>query len=130
MTKVLIVDDDPNIRQILKLTLATFNCETIWEAENGSEAIDLARQKQPDLIMLDVGLPGEIDGFEVCHQLKANPATRQTLVMIMTGYGKHADILQGLSAGANEYCLKPFDMYILRQKITRLLSRMGHRLPA
>lgn len=105
--KLLIVDDDINLR---KLLTATFNYGKyqIFEARNGVDAIRLANQIQPDIVLLDVMLPGEFDGFDVCKLIKVQPALKNTYVIMLTALGQKNDHEQGEQAGADAYFVKPF----------------------
>lgn len=105
--KLLIVDDDINLR---KLLMATFNYGKykIFTASNGVNAIRMANQIQPAIVLLDVMLPGEFDGFDVCREIKAQPALKNTYVIMLTALGQKNDQEQGKQAGANAYFVKPF----------------------
>ena len=90
-------------------------------ARDGETALRLAREARPDLIVLDLMLP-LINGFEVCHRLRADPALRDTKVLILTARGRQSEIKRGLEAGANAYMTKPFATRDLLGAVAELLS--------
>jgi signal transduction histidine kinase len=105
---ILIVDDTPTNLKILALTLAQAGFETAV-ASNGEMALQQVIQHTPELILLDVLMPG-MDGFDVCEQLKQNPATREVPVIFMTALSDPVDKVKGLKLGAVDYITKPFDV--------------------
>jgi diguanylate cyclase (GGDEF)-like protein len=105
--RILIVDDTEDIRELLCLRLEAEGYEA-RAAANGETGLDIARQWQPDLILLDLMMPG-MDGYEVCRHLKALPATRRTPVIFLTARTDVTDRVKGLSHGAVDYISKPFD---------------------
>jgi two-component system alkaline phosphatase synthesis response regulator PhoP len=118
--KVLVVDDEANITQILEFSIASEGFEVIT-AQNGEEAIERARREQPDLIILDIMMP-KIDGYEACRILKANPLTRNIPVVLLTAKGRDIDRRLGYEVGATDYIVKPFSPNKLIERIQRLLS--------
>ncbi len=112
---VLLVDDDDDLRFILLTHLRAIGF-TAFEATNGEDAVRLAESQQPDLIIMDVGLPG-MDGIAATRSLKNNPTTEHIPVIILTARSMSQDVVQGLEAGAHEYLAKPFD-------VTELLARV------
>jgi two-component system phosphate regulon response regulator PhoB len=122
MKKILIVDDQPEIRELVAVTLriGTYH---LLQAKSGMEALDVARREKPDLILLDVMLlQGEMDGFEVCRRLKADTETSQCCVMILTARSQEWDKKQGLAAGAHDYFVKPFSPLELLTKVSTILT--------
>ncbi len=106
MKKVLIVDDNPDIRRLICITLgATF---TIFEAENGTQALQIIHREKPDLVMLDVMMPGELDGLQVLDIIKSNAELKHTHVIMVTARGQAHDYDQGMKRGADSYFIKPF----------------------
>ena len=103
---VLIVDDDAAVRMVLQLAFER-TAYVVSAAEDGESALALVREARPDLILLDVGMPG-IDGLEVCRRLKADPATRDVKVVLLTARVQDRDRELGLAAGADGYLTKPF----------------------
>ena len=106
--QVLVVDDDPSIRRIINVNLEAEGME-VSEVATGSAVLPAARRLRPDLIILDVTLPG-IDGLGVMAGLKADPALARIPVVLLTGRASDADIWRGWQAGADYYLTKPFEM--------------------
>ncbi|MBI3980032.1 MAG: response regulator [Chloroflexi bacterium] len=115
MKTVLIVDDEPSVRTLVRVTLENDQYRII-EASNGKEALALVEREHPALVLLDVMMPGP-DGFEVCRQIKANPDTRSTMVIMLTARGHPQDRQRGLAAGADDYFSKPFSPLTLLGKV-------------
>jgi len=120
---ILIVDDEEDIRELVQLNLAREGFEVL-DCETGESAIGMARQKQPDLILLDLMLPG-IDGLEVCKTLKGDAKTKHIPVVMLTAKGEETDIVTGLEIGADDYVTKPFSGRILVARVRRLLRRVA-----
>ena len=104
--KVMIVDDDPSIVVALEFLMEQ-NGYDVQVARSGEEAIESIPKFQPDLILLDIMLPG-IDGYEVCEILRLKPAWRNIRVVFLTAKGSEEDIAKGLVLGADDYIVKPF----------------------
>jgi CheY-like chemotaxis protein len=122
MKKILIVDDQPEVRELVDVTLRIGDYE-IWQAASGDQALIVARAELPDLILLDVMMPNSsIDGYEVCRQLKADPATQHIFIVMLTARGQEADIEMGKQAGADDYFTKPFSPLQLMNKVEELLG--------
>lgn len=106
MTTILIVDDHSDIRRLLSITLGKeFQ---ILEAEDGIGALEAVRHHRPKAVLLDVMMPGEMDGLQVLDAIKADPATRDTLVAMVTARGQSADHDDARKRGADAYFIKPF----------------------
>jgi CheY-like chemotaxis protein len=120
MKRVLIVEDQADIRKLIRMTLE-FEPYEIHEAADGVNGLRLAGEVQPDLILLDVMMPGELDGLQVCTQVRANPALRATRVVLLTARGQIKDRDAGQQAGADEYLIKPFSPLQLIETIERLM---------
>jgi CheY-like chemotaxis protein len=103
---VLVVDDEPVVRALIKATLRKSSLRML-EAANGTDALQLAVQEQPDIVLLDVGLPG-LDGYAVCRAIKSNPATTRIKVIMLTARAQKYDQAHGEAAGADAYITKPF----------------------
>ena len=116
--RVLIVEDSGTNRLILRTRLAQSYYDVI-EAEDGERAIELAVGSNPDIILLDVMMPG-IDGFETCRRLKANPATLHIPVVMLTALDKQSDKVMGLEAGADDFLSKPFEEVALMSRVASL----------
>lgn len=127
-TKILIADDDPDIRDILKLTLAEENYETI-EAANGEEALELIRAKPIDLVLLDYKMP-KMDGREVCHLVKKDLLLQHLPIIMVTGKGEVSDKITGIDSGADDYIVKPFEPKELLARIRMVLRRTKRDLEA
>ena len=89
MKKILIVDDDPGIRELVDTTLRSEEYQ-IFQAESGEKAIEIARAEKPDLIIMDIMMPGGMDGFEATHTIKADPETKDSIILILSGSGQYA----------------------------------------
>ena len=127
MDRILIVEDQPDIRKLIRMTLA-FGYYEIYEAENGLEGWARAQGLRPDLILLDVMMPGELDGFQVCEKVKADPALgRSTAVVMLTARGQKSDLEHGAKSGADGYLTKPFSPLELVDKVEELLARRATR---
>ena len=118
--KILVIDDSDQIRWFLKHVFAKEY--EILEARNGDEGLSVAFATNPDLILCDVMMPVK-DGFQTCKELKADPRTSQTPVVMLTAKVESEDIIVGLEAGADDYITKPFDIEILRSKLNNLVKR-------
>ena len=121
--KILIVDDEPRIREVLMRFLAREGYEP-RAAESGEEALEAIRAEPPDLVLLDLRLPG-VDGFEVCRRLKENPTTALIPVTILTGNQETETHTRGIEAGADDFITKPFDYALLRARV-RTQLRLKH----
>ncbi|MEX1177133.1 MAG: response regulator [Nitriliruptor sp.] len=121
VARVLIVDDDEDIRTYLDVTLALDGFEVI-EAESGQQALDQARRGDPDLILLDVMMPG-MDGLEVLRRLREDARTAHLPIVLLTARGQAADTVEGLDAGADGYLTKPFEAEVLLAHVRAALRR-------
>lgn len=120
--KILIVDDHSHVRELVEATL-DIGDYAILQAASGDEALTIARAEYPDLILLDVMMPNSpLDGFEVCRQLKSDPATRSISIVMLTARGQKADVEAGKQAGADDYFTKPFSPLQLVNKVEELLG--------
>ncbi len=120
MQKILVCDDDPNIRNIIDFGLQAEGFQVLAGAD-GREALALARREAPDLVILDVMMPGS-DGVEVCAALKQDEATRQIPVLLLTARTGKQDRDRGLAAGADDYITKPFSPGRLVEKVQSVLG--------
>lgn len=127
--KVLVVEDDTDIRELLQYSLAREGCEVTVAAE-GKGALAAARRTVPDLVLLDLMLPGT-DGLEVCRQLRTDRATAGSAIIMVTAKGEESDVVLGLGLGADDYVLKPFKTNELLARVKAVLRRTREdtRLP-
>ena len=107
MKRVLVVEDHADIRKLIRMTLELEDCE-VSEAANGETGLRLARETRPDVVLLDVMMPGELDGLEVCRAVRGDPSLSGTRVVMLTARGAASDRERGAEAGASEYLVKPF----------------------
>lgn len=120
---VLIVEDEADILQLLKYNVESAGFE-VSTAEDGYEALSLARRQLPDLVLLDLMIPG-LDGFEVCRELKRNAETKHIPIIMLTAKGEEIDRIVGLELGADDYVVKPFSPRELTLRIRAVLRRSG-----
>ncbi len=121
MKRVLIVEDQADIRKLIRMTLEFDNYE-IHEASEGAGGLRAAHALRPDIVLLDVMMPGELDGLQVCKAIKSDAALASTRVVLLTARGQARDREQGAQAGADEYLVKPFSPLQLIDTIEKLLS--------
>jgi CheY-like chemotaxis protein len=119
--RILLADDEEDVKQIVELFLESKGYEVLT-AFDGLAALDMARTQRPDLILLDVMMP-VVNGYEVCSRLKADPATRDIPVVMLSAMAQSESVDRGLSAGAADYVVKPFDPSRLEEVIERVLAR-------
>jgi two-component system phosphate regulon response regulator PhoB len=106
MHKLLIVDDQPDIRKLLRLTLG--RSYELVEAEDAAAAWEIIRHEKPRGVILDVMMPGEMDGYQLCEKIRRDPEVKNTFVMLVTARGQAADKERGKLAGADDYFVKPY----------------------
>ena len=107
MKTILIVDDQAEVRELVEVTLRVEDYRII-QAGNGKDAVETACKERPDLIILDVMMPGEIDGLEAARQIRKDPATADCRIVMLTAKGQQMDRQAGFNAGADDYFVKPF----------------------
>ena len=120
--KALIVDDQPDIRKLIMLTMESEDFE-LHEADNGVDALHMARNLRPAVILLDVMMPGGLDGYQVCEEIKMDPDLRNTMVILLTARGQRTDIERGQTVGCDAYLVKPFSPIELLDTVDRLVTR-------
>lgn len=123
MTKILIAEDEPDIRDLVAFTLRFAGYEAITCA-NGEEAVELAKKEFPDLILLDVRMP-RLTGYDACKIIKADPELKNVPVVFLSAKGQENEIKIGMDAGAEEYLLKPFAPDQLTDRVRSILSKFG-----
>lgn len=121
MKKILIVDDQEQLLDLMEVTLAMEDYQ-ILKAINGKEAVDIARAKQPDLIIMDIMMPGKLDGLEATRILKNDPQTNSCPIILLSANAQNDDVKKGLAAGAEDYFTKPFSPLELIRKVEEVLG--------
>jgi CheY-like chemotaxis protein len=117
---ILIVDDQGELRKLVRMTLE-FGDYELHEAENGQRALDLSKVIQPDLVILDVMMPGDINGYQVCEKLKQEQNKKIPYVLLLTARGQKSDIEVGQRVGADNYLVKPFSPLELIEYVKKAL---------
>lgn len=125
MTKILIAEDERDIRELVAFSLQFGGFEVV-QAANGAEAVERAPVEKPDLILMDVRMP-KMTGYEACRALKAMPDMRHIPVVFLSAKGQESEIQTGLEAGAEEYILKPFAPDELVKQVKLVLERVAER---
>lgn len=119
--RILIVDDQGELRKLVRMTL-DFGDYELHEAEDGQRALELANVIQPDLVILDVMMPGEVDGYQVCEKLKKYTSGIIPYVVLLTARGQQSDLEEGKRVGADSYLVKPFSPLELIQNVNNALA--------
>lgn len=122
--KIIVVEDETDIREVLVYNLKREGYEVI-DSDNGEKALKMIRQQQPDLILLDLMLPG-LDGLQICRRLKNEEETRDIPIIMVTAKGEESDIVAGLEIGADDYVTKPFSTRELLARTQAVLRRRQH----
>ncbi len=123
MSKILIIDDDTAILELIKVNLELLGHEAII-ASDGVKGFALARQELPDLIILDVMMP-DVDGFTVANRIRNNPSTKDIPILMLTALSMIQDKTKGFDAGVDDYLVKPFDLDELKLRVRALLRRVN-----
>ena len=129
--KLLIVDDQEDLRKMLRLALG-YGKYSRLEASDGEAALALARAEKPDVVLLDVMMPGKLDGIAVCRAIKADPELAGCFVLMLTARGHTADYAAGDEAGADAYMVKPFsptklvEVVEMRAKLPKPVRAYGY----
>jgi two-component system alkaline phosphatase synthesis response regulator PhoP len=126
--KILLVDDEPDILEIVGYNLSSEGYQVIT-AENGIEAVKKAKKEKPHLIILDVMMP-EMDGIEACEQIRKNPDLSNTIITFLTARGEDYSQVAGFDAGADDYITKPIKPKVLISKVNALLRRLKDEEPS
>lgn len=122
MKTILIADDDQDVRACIAMRFVRNPHFRILEAGSGQDALDLARQEPPDVVILDWAMPG-LNGIELLKALRENPATAGTPVIMMTGKDESSELAQARALGVLAYFVKPFDLVELTKKIQETLAK-------
>lgn len=123
--KILVIEDDPGALRLMVYTLQHEGYKVLT-APNGLEGLKKAKEERPDLIVLDVMLPG-IDGFEICHRLRAEPQTAHLPILMLSGKEKEIDKATGLKVGADDYLTKPAGRSEIVSRVETLLAQKKRR---
>jgi two-component system alkaline phosphatase synthesis response regulator PhoP len=121
---ILVVDDESDIVDILKYNLEKENEYTVHAAYNGTEALAIAKKEKPDLILLDIMMPG-MNGFEICKNLKSEPETKRIPVIFLTSKENEIDEIVGLEIGADDYIQKPISPRVVLARIKSVFRRVN-----
>ncbi|MEY3125626.1 MAG: hypothetical protein RLZZ573_2146 [Pseudomonadota bacterium] len=123
LKKVLIVDDQPDIRKLILMTMESEGYQ-LHEAINGEDALRSAHNLRPDVVLLDVMMPGLLDGYQVCEKIKNDPLLQLTTkVILLTARGQLTDIARGKAVGSDAYLVKPFSPLELIDTVDRLVMQ-------
>jgi two-component system phosphate regulon response regulator PhoB len=122
LKKILIIEDQPDIRRLLKMTMDFSNYE-VHEASEADSGFGMVKAIKPDLILLDIMMPGEVNGLQLCTMLKSSESFQHIPIVLLTARGQLVDRQAGLAAGANEYLVKPFSPIKLIETVESLLLK-------
>jgi two-component system alkaline phosphatase synthesis response regulator PhoP len=123
MNKILLIDDEPDILEFLSYNLKKENY-LVFTAENGRSGIEIAKEEKPDLIILDVMMPG-MDGMETCAEIRKQPKLKNTLIAFLTARSEDYSQIAGFDVGADDYISKPIKPKVLLSRVKALLRRSG-----
>ena len=123
MARILIAEDEPDIRELVAFTLR-FAGHEVTTTANGEEALHQASQIMPDIIIMDVRMP-KMTGYDACRAMKADIALKDIPVMFLSAKGQESEIQTGLDVGAEEYLLKPFAPTQLAERVKAILAKFG-----
>jgi len=122
MKKILIVDDQIEVRELVQVTLEIGDYQ-ILTAENGQQALEIAQAEHPDIILMDIMMPGsDVDGLEACRRLKSDPDTARITIVMLSAKGQESDVSAGKAAGADGYFTKPFSPIALIEKVEQVIG--------
>lgn len=122
LAKILVVEDDSTIRTILEMALLGAGFKDLKSVARGDEGLAEARRMRPDLVLLDLMLPG-LDGFTVATRIRETPELAATRIIMLTARTQNEDIVRGLACGADDYVTKPFDRLVLLARVRAVLRR-------
>ena len=120
--RILVVEDDATIRALLEMALMGAGYRSVTSAARGDDGLSAARREKPDLVLLDVMLPG-LDGFSVARRMREEPGLAAARIIMVTARTEPEDIVRGLEAGADDYITKPFDRSVLLARVKAVLRR-------
>jgi CheY-like chemotaxis protein len=121
LKKILIVDDQPEVARLLEIVLRREGRRLLFAA-NGEEGLEVARHLSPDLVLLDIMMPGEVDGYEVARRLRKDPATAAAHILVLTAKVREQDRQEAFAAGADDFITKPFDVFDLKSRVDQILG--------
>lgn len=119
---VLLVEDHEDIRTLVRMTLSINDAE-VYEANSGESGVKMALGLRPHIVLMDVMMPGEIDGYQACRCIKDDPRLSSTAVIMLTARGQQSDIAAGQAAGADAYLVKPFSPLQLLDTVNEVIRR-------
>ena len=119
--KIAVIEDEADILEVIEYSLSKEGFR-VCTALDGEEGLDLVKKELPDLVVLDLMLPG-LDGIEICRKLKSDSATRSISIIMVTAKGEESDIVLGLGIGADDYVVKPFSPRELTARVKSVLRR-------
>jgi len=122
LANILIIEDDPTIRTILQMMLRNAGFTHVKTATRGDDGLELVRRERPQLVLLDLMLPG-IDGLAVCGRVRADPELSDVRILMLTAKSEDDDVVRGLELGADDYVTKPFSREVLLARIHAVLRR-------
>ena len=122
LAKILIVEDDATIRTLLEMALLGAGFKEVKSVGRGDDGLSEARRTKPDLVLLDLMLPG-LDGFTVARRIRETPELAATRIIMLTARTQNEDIVRGLECGADDYVTKPFDRLVLLARVRAVLRR-------
>lgn len=120
MSKVLVAEDERDIRELITFTLR-YHGHEVLAASDGELALELALMEHPDIVLLDVRMP-RMNGYEVCRSIKENEVTKHIPVVFISAKGQEAEVQEGMDAGATDYILKPFSTDHLVERVAEVLA--------
>ena len=120
---ILVIEDEEDIAELIRYNLEREGYRVV-HAESGERGLEIVRRQRPDLVLLDLMLPG-IDGLEVCKRVRADVPGAQTPIIMVTARGEEADVVTGLELGAEDYLTKPFSPRVLVARVRAVLRRRG-----
>jgi CheY-like chemotaxis protein len=119
---VVVVEDQADIRKLVRMTLSISDAD-VYEADSGESGLRMVTELQPPVVLMDIMMPGEIDGLEACRRIKQDPRLGNTRVVMLTARGQEADLAAGKAAGADAYLVKPFSPLQLLDTVAELGPR-------
>lgn len=119
---VVVVEDQADIRKLVRMTLSISEAE-VYEADSGESGLRMVNELRPPVVLMDIMMPGEIDGLEACRRIKQDPRLHNTRVVMLTARGQEADLAAGKAAGADAYLVKPFSPLQLLDTVAELGPR-------